>query len=489
MKLHDLTEDLLVFQKSTSHNPTITSVEMDSRKIQSGSSFVALRGFTVDGHQFAEQAEQKGASAIIAEEVLNVSIPVIVVKDSYRALAQIAAKFYDDPTKQLNVIGVTGTNGKTTTTHLIENIFNEAKRSLGLIGTLYTKYANETFESKNTTPESLLLQKNFRDMADAGVTDVAMEVSSQALALGRVRGTDFNVAVFTNLTADHLDYHETIDNYKHAKSLLFSQLGNRYADELKAAVLNIDDPVSAELMQATAAPVITYGLSDKADVRGKNLRQTPSGTFFYVRNWRQSIDLDLKMVGRFNVYNALAAASAAYVSGISLETIKSSLEASKPIPGRFETVNLGQDYAVIVDYAHTADSLDNIMQTVKDLATKNVYVVVGCGGDRDRTKRPEMARIAESFADLAIFTSDNPRSEDPEHILRDMVAGVQTNRYEVIVNRTEAIDYAISKATKDDVIVIAGKGHETYQEVNGVFHDFDDREVAKEAIMKRLSQA
>lgn len=195
------------------------------------------------------------------------------------------------------------------------------------------------------------------------------------------------------------------------------------------------------------------------------------------------------MVGRFNVYNALAAASAAYVSGISLETIKSSLEASKPIPGRFETVNLGQDYAVIVDYAHTADSLDNIMQTVKDLATKNVYVVVGCGGDRDRTKRPEMARIAESFADLAIFTSDNPRSEDPEHILRDMVAGVQTNRYEVIVNRTEAIDYAISKATKDDVIVIAGKGHETYQEVNGVFHDFDDREVAKEAIMKRLSQA
>ncbi|MFB4158607.1 UDP-N-acetylmuramoyl-L-alanyl-D-glutamate--2,6-diaminopimelate ligase [Geomicrobium sp. JSM 1781026] len=488
MKLNELVEDVLVYKQHNNVNPEISAIEMDSRKVQPGVLFAALRGFTVDGHDFVQQAEQRGAAAILAEEPVETKLPVIQVKDTYRALAQLAAKFYKNPTKDMNVIGVTGTNGKTTTTHLIENIFQHAGKNIGLIGTLYTKFNDVIEESKNTTPESLLLQQTFTQMRDADVQHVAMEVSSQALALGRVRGTDFNIAVYTNLTADHLDYHETMENYKQSKGLLFSQLGNAYTDERKAAVINIDDEHSDYMTSITSAPIITYGLSEGADVRGTDLHAGPGGTYFRMIIGDQSVDLNLKMVGRFNVYNALAAAASAYVSGISVEDIKDSLESSKPIPGRFETVDAGQDFAVIVDYAHTADSLDNILKTVKELANKNVYVVVGCGGDRDRTKRPEMARIAVHYGDEAIFTSDNPRSEDPEAILRDMRAGAEGQPYTVITDRKQAIQTAIHKAEAGDVVVIAGKGHETYQEVAGVFHDFDDRVEASQAIQERLAE-
>ncbi|WP_090397290.1 UDP-N-acetylmuramoyl-L-alanyl-D-glutamate--2,6-diaminopimelate ligase [Natribacillus halophilus] len=485
MYLDECVAGLLAYTKTKTGNPPISSVEMDSRLVKAGALFVALRGFTVDGHHYVREAVEKGAAAVVAEEALEIDVPVIVVTDTKRALAQMSSRFYGRPTHDLNIIGVTGTNGKTTTTHLLDEIFREDERKTGLIGTLYTKYNDEVLEAKLTTPESVQLQQTFADMKKADVTDVTMEVSSHALSLGRVRGTDFNIAVFTNLSTDHLDYHETMDDYKQAKGLLFSQLGNTYDKDLRAAIINNDDPYARYMMSVTGVPILTYGLQAGADVRARDLNAGPTGTFFTLEVGGESLDLNLKMIGRFSVYNALAAAAAAYVSGVALPTIKKSLESAQAIPGRFEPVEEGQDFAVIVDYAHTSDSLDNILQTVRDLTAHNVYVVVGCGGDRDRTKRPEMARIAIEYADEAIFTSDNPRSEDPGAILRDMEAGVGAHTYQTISDRRAAIRYAVDKAKKKDVIVIAGKGHEPYQEIEGVFHSFDDRVEAKEAIHDR----
>ncbi|QDI90604.1 UDP-N-acetylmuramoyl-L-alanyl-D-glutamate--2,6-diaminopimelate ligase [Salicibibacter halophilus] len=485
MELHECLAGLLAYTKTKAENPFVTSVEMDSRLAQAGTLFVAIRGFTVDGHRYAQEAVEKGAVAVVAEEDVNVDVPTVIVTDTKRALAQIANRFYHSPTHSLNLIGVTGTNGKTTTTHLLNQILQDDERKTGLIGTLYTQYNDEVLEAKNTTPESLILQRTFSDMKEKGVTDVTMEVSSHALSLGRVRGTEFNIGVFTNLSIDHLDYHETMDDYKQAKGLLFSQLGNAYDKDLKVAVVNNDDPYARYMIDVSAAPVLTYGLQDGADVRARDLRARPTGTFFTLVVGDESIELNLKMIGRFSVYNALAAAAAAYVSGVSLSVIKQSLEAAKPIPGRFEPVEEEQEFAVIVDYAHTPDSLDNILQTVRELTEQNVYVIVGCGGDRDRTKRPEMAGIAAAYADEAIFTTDNPRSEDPRTILRDMEAGVEGQSFRTIEDRREAIRYAVHKAKSKDVIVIAGKGHEPYQEVDGTFHTFDDRVEAKEAIRDR----
>ncbi|QQK80613.1 UDP-N-acetylmuramoyl-L-alanyl-D-glutamate--2,6-diaminopimelate ligase [Salicibibacter cibi] len=485
MYLQECLAGLLAYTKTKTENPIITSVEMDSRLAQAGTLFVAIRGFTVDGHRYAREAVKKGAVAIVAEEDVNVDVPTIIVSDSKRALAQIANRFYHSPTHDLNIIGVTGTNGKTTTTHLLNQILQEDNRNTGLIGTLYTQYNDEVFEAKNTTPESLVLQQTFSEMKETGVTDVTMEVSSHALSLGRVRGTTFNIAVFTNLSVEHLDYHETMDDYKQAKGLLFSQLGNAYDQDLKVAIVNNDDPYARYMMDVTAAPVLTYGLRDGVDVRARDLHARPTGTFFTLVIGEASIELNLKMIGRFSVYNALAAAAAAYASGVSLSVIKQSLESAKPVPGRFEPVEEGQNFAVIVDYAHTPDSLDNILQTVRELTEQDVYVIVGCGGDRDRTKRPEMARIAAAYADEAIFTTDNPRSEDPRTILRDMEAGVEGQSFRTIVDRKEAIRYAVRKAKSKDVIVIAGKGHEPYQEVDGTYHTFDDRIEAKIAIHDR----
>ncbi|MBB6449388.1 UDP-N-acetylmuramoyl-L-alanyl-D-glutamate--2,6-diaminopimelate ligase [Geomicrobium halophilum] len=489
MYLDECMAGVLAYKKTKADNPEITAIEMDSRCVEPGALFVAIRGFTVDGHNFVHDAVKRGAKAIVAEEYLNVNVPIVIVSDTKRVLAQISNRFYGRPTHGLNIIGVTGTNGKTTTTHLLDNVLKTDERKTGLIGTLYTKFADQVIEAKNTTPESLLLQRTFSDMKSAGVSDVTMEVSSHALSLGRVWGTDFNIAVFTNLSTDHLDYHETMSAYKQAKSLLFSQLGNTYDRERKVAVINYDDASANYMIEVCAAPVLTYGLQEGADVRAKHLYAGPTGTYFTLVIGNQTVDLNLKMIGRFSVYNALAAAAAAYASGVTLTTIKKSLESATPIPGRFEPVEEGQNFAVVVDYAHTPDSLDNILQTVRDLTDHNVYVVIGCGGDRDRSKRPEMARIAVEYADEAIFTSDNPRSEDPVKILRDMEAGATEGKYRTIVNRKEAIRYVIDKADSKDVVVIAGKGHEPYQEVEGNFYDFDDRVEAKKAIEARSDLA
>jgi UDP-N-acetylmuramoyl-L-alanyl-D-glutamate--2,6-diaminopimelate ligase len=487
-KLDELICSLYEYKKNGSTNPVIKSIEMDSRLVQDGSLFICIEGYTVDGHDYAMQAIGNGAVALISEKPLSVDVPVILVKDTKRAMAILANVFYDHPTTKFSLIGVTGTNGKTTTTHLIEKILNDANKKTGLIGTMYMKIADQTLETKNTTPESLSLQQIFAEMVEQKVDSAIMEVSSHALHLGRVRGCDFNIAVFTNLTQDHLDYHETMEAYRNAKGLLFAQLGNTYcSNTVKVAVLNGDDPASKEYEKMTSAQIVTYGIENECDVSATNIQITAQGTSFEVNAQGKKTTVQLKMIGKFSVYNALAAMTACLVEGVSLESIISSLESVEGVSGRFEPVDAGQPFTVIVDYAHTPDSLENVLKTVKEFAQGEIHVVVGCGGDRDKTKRPLMAKIANELGDYVILTSDNPRSEDPMQIIFDMEKGLSKESGHVsIVDRKEAIIYAIEKAKIKDVIVIAGKGHETYQIIGKETIFFDDRIIAANAIKEML---
>lgn len=486
MKLQKLLKNLHLLIPFKGEDLEITSIENDNRKVQNGSLFICIKGYTVDGHDFAKAAVKNGAAAILAERPIALDVPVILVKDTTRAMAVLADTFYGQPTKKLHLIGITGTNGKTTTSHLIEKIMVDAGQRTGLIGTMYTKIAEETIETKNTTPESLTLQKTFQQMVDRGVETAVMEVSSHALDLGRVHGCDYDVAVFTNLTQDHLDYHKTMDEYKRAKSLLFAQLGNTFNHQHpKFAVLNADDQASEMYSRATAAHIVTYGIDMRADIQAKDIQMTSSGTRFNLIIETEIYPVQMQLIGKFSVYNVLASIAASLVSGIEINQIIKSIESVEGVSGRFELVNAGQDFTVIVDYAHTPDSLENVLKTIQHIAKKKVFVIVGCGGDRDRTKRPLMAQIACQWATDPILTSDNPRSEDPLAILKEMEAGVKGEKYKIIPDRKEAINTAIQQASKDDVVLIAGKGHETYQIIGNIVHDFDDRLVAREAIEGR----
>ncbi|MCI1692277.1 UDP-N-acetylmuramoyl-L-alanyl-D-glutamate--2,6-diaminopimelate ligase [Aneurinibacillus aneurinilyticus] len=491
MQLEELLAPLALWRTTGDVKTEITGIEIDSRKVKPGDLFICLPGFTVDGHDFAEKAVLQGAAAILAQRSIEADVPVIYVPDTRRAMAVLGDRFFGQPTHLMKVIGVTGTNGKTTTTHLIERILEAAGHPTGIIGTIEMRIADEVREVKNTTPEALDLHRAFRWMKDKGAEYAAIEVSSHALDMGRVRGVRFATGVFTNLTQDHLDYHKTMENYLQAKGLLFSQLGNEYDRErMKYAILNIDDPASETFARMTSAQVITYGIRDKADVRARDISITAMGTKLKLETFVGSIDLTLRMIGNFNVYNVLAATAACLVEGIPLETIKRTLEQVEGVRGRFERVDAGQDYTVIVDYAHTPDSLENVLKTVREFAEGKVYCVVGCGGDRDRTKRPIMAAIAARHADIAVITSDNPRSEDPQAIIDEMIEGLVANginkdRYFTQVDRREAIRETIHRAGPKDVVLIAGKGHETYQILKDKTIHFDDKEEAYQAILEK----
>lgn len=473
----------------------IKGVQFDSRKVQEGDLFICLRGQRFDGHDYVHEAEEKGAVALIVEREVDSKLPQLVVKDTRYAMAFIASCYYGHPSRDIKVIGVTGTNGKTTITYLLDRILRDQHKQTGLMGTIRVKIGDRIFESSHTTLESLELQKNLRKMCDAGVEYCVMEVSSHALELGRVRGTRFRTAIFTNLTQDHLDYHLTMDNYRSAKALLFARMDNMFSDEhhqLQYAVLNADDDVTAEYARITNAQVITYGIRRPADVRGTNIQVTQEGTTFSMHTPEGTVPVRLKMFGMFSVYNALAAASAALAEHIPLESIKSSLESIPGVEGRFEPVYEGQPYLVLVDYAHTPDSLENVLRTIQEFAEGRIITVFGCGGDRDRTKRPLMGEKAALYSDYIYITSDNPRTEDPQQILDDIEQGIRRHllqrkvHYERISDRREAIRRAVAQAEGKDVVLIAGKGHETYQEIQGVRYPFDDREVAREAIRSRF---
>lgn len=493
MQLQELAQLFTVSEIKGEAATEFTGIEADSRKVVPGSLFICVRGLATDGHQHAEKAVQAGACALVVEEWLPIPVPMLLVKDSRHAMAVIANHFYGYPSRDMKVIGLTGTNGKTTSTFIIDKILSDSGCRTGLMGTVQMKIGSETFPASNTTQESLELQRNFSRMRDAGTDCCIMEVSSHALDLGRVKETRFRTALFTNLTQDHLDYHKTMEEYRAAKGLLFARLGNggvRNPDERSYAVLNADDPASAYYAKQTAVEVITYGIEHPADVRAEDVRITAKGTAFTLCTYSGSIPVLVKLVGKFNVYNTLGAVAVCLLEGVSLEQIKQSLESMTPVEGRMESVDEGQDFLVLVDYAHTPDALENVLTAVKEVSEGRVITVFGCGGDRDRTKRPKMGRIAASFSDYVIVTSDNPRTEEPEAILQDiepgvLEAGIGADRYRMVMDRRSAIQMAIEMASPKDVVLIAGKGHETYQLIKGATYHFDDREEARNALRSR----
>ncbi|TFB23301.1 UDP-N-acetylmuramoyl-L-alanyl-D-glutamate--2,6-diaminopimelate ligase [Filobacillus milosensis] len=488
MYLHELLEDLKIY--NTANIPTnllVDNIEMDSRKVSKNSLFVCIKGFNSDGHDFIGESEEHGACAIIAERQIESSLPVIYVPNTVKALALLANRFYGNPSQHLNIIGITGTNGKTTMTYLLDGIFKEYGHQTAVIGTIDMKIGNQTFPISNTTPDSLFLHKHLNLMLKQNIDTVFMEVSSHALHLGRVYGIQFNTVVFTNLTQDHLDYHLNMNDYAYAKSLLFSQLGNDY-NQQKVAVINIDDRYAEVMERATSFPIIPYGLSDEAFIKAKNLELGAKYSSFEVVTPQNTFSIKSNMAGKFNVYNMLAAIAVAYHYRIPIEVVKKSLQLSKGVPGRLEYVDVGQTFPVIVDYAHTPDSLENVLESLNEIKKGKILTVVGCGGDRDRSKRPKMANVSMKYSDFSYFTSDNPRSEKPQAILKDMTGHLNDKRFKVITDRKQAIKHAIMSASKDDIVLIAGKGHETYQEIEGKRYHFDDREIAKAFLEDRIRE-
>ncbi len=471
----------------------VCHITADSRTVQEGSLFICLVGATVDGHSFVEKAVQDGAVAVVVSKPVTVPdhVAVIYVEDTRQALQAAVPFFYDYPASKMRMIGVTGTNGKTTTTHIIAHLLRSQGYTVGVIGTVHILIDDQSYPIHNTTPDVADLQQILQQMVDAGVTHCIMEVSSHALALGRTAGVEYDTAVFTNLTQDHLDFHKTFDNYLAAKAKLFKQVSASYqVKEGKGAVINVDDAYGQSIVDVTTSPMITYSTEGKGSMNASDLTVTAKSSQFTLNYDGKSYPISTKIVGMFNVYNTLAAVGATLYEGLSMEEIVKGLATFTAVPGRFELIEEGQDFAVVVDYAHTPDGLENILQTAKKIVENRILVVFGCGGDRDATKRPIMGRIAAQFGDRVFVTSDNPRTEDPVQIVKDVEVGVREGlhddvTYEVIVDRREAIHKAIAEATTGDVVIIAGKGHEDYQILKDETIHFDDREVAREALKER----
>ncbi|HEY7874227.1 MAG TPA: UDP-N-acetylmuramoyl-L-alanyl-D-glutamate--2,6-diaminopimelate ligase [Actinomycetota bacterium] len=462
---------------------TVTGVAYDSRAVGPGDLFFCVPGAVSDGHDWAPTAVAAGAAALCVERPTGAGGPEIVVTDARRAMALVGAEAYGRPADRLTLLGVTGTNGKTTTAFMLERILAADGRTTGLIGTIETRIAGERRAGVRTTPESLDLQRLFADMVDSGVDSVAMEVTSHALALHRVEGLRFASAAFTNLSQDHLDFHADMEDYFEAKRSLFTP-----ERSIKGAT-NVDDPYGRRLLENAGVPVIGFGAAAGADVRAEDVDLGPSSTTFTLVTPAGSRSVRIALAGHFNVSNALAAAAAGHQAGIELDAIAEGLETLGAVPGRFESVDAGQPFSVLVDYAHTPDSLDNVLRAARPLARAGggrVICLFGCGGDRDRGKRPLMGAVAARLADYVIVTSDNPRSEDPEAIIGEILEGVLAERPDgpdvVTPDRAAAIGAGLEVAQSGDVFVIAGKGHEQGQQFADRTIDFDDRVVAREGL-------
>ena len=465
----------------------ITGIKVDNRLVEPGDIFVCIKGYTVDGHQFAKKAEEAGAVAIVCEHrIENVTIPQIIIENTQVELPRLAHLIFNKPTKKLNLFGVTGTNGKTTVSYIVEHLLTGFDGHVGYIGTNGIRYAGTLTEPKNTTPEALSLQKTFFNMLQAGVENVAIEVSSHALALHRVDFCEFKAAIFTNLTPEHLDFHPTMEDYFEAKFKLFTKIApGGYA------VINSDDEYGVRIIQRMkerGTNVYTYAIEKEADFRAENVQMNANGTKFTLSCPEGRYEVHTPLLGTFNVYNVLGAMGAAYSANMPIETIIKLVSNLPGIDGRMELINEGQDFTVIVDYAHTPDGVEKVLEFVNDIKKSAVKVVIGCPGDRDRTKRPVIAKLSVDYADEVIFTTDDPHSEDPVDILDEMVAGVNPDQCEVIVDRIEAIEAAIKNAKKNDIIVIAGRGHQKLQYWKDNNIDLDDREVVKDILRRQLKE-
>ena len=461
----------------------ISGIEHDSRKVEAKNLFVCMEGAHVDGHNFIPQAVSCGAAAVLTTRknfTPPENISALIVPDMLNALAVIVPYFYDYPARKMRVIGITGTNGKTTTTYLLREIFTCAGLKVGLIGTIQNLIGDEKFPVRNTTPNVIDLQKFLVEMVNKKVQVVVMEVSSHALAENRVAGVEFDTAIFTNLTQDHLDFHLTMENYLRAKAKLFDMVSRRGHKQNKNAIVNADDAASAEILKHCLCNKITYGVKNPADLRGSELNIRADGMNLSLVP--SPLSLNLHITGLFNVYNVLAAIGAATAENISPEIIKRALENFKSVPGRFERIFADTPFQVIVDYAHTPDGVKNVLQTAAQIVDGKIITVFGCGGDRDNKKRPIMGKIAAELSDVVIATSDNPRTENPEKILDEIEIGIGDKKHERITDRHAAIFRAIELAEAGDIVLILGKGHEDYQILNtGKIH-FDDREIALAAV-------
>lgn len=476
---------------SQSGNPDVTGVEYDSRRVKPGSLFVAMRGETSDGNRFIDKAIQAGAVAIVSDspdEKPREGVAWALVPHGRRALARLSQNFYKHPAERIAVTGITGTNGKSTTAFLIEAILSAAGRKSALIGTIEYHVAGHIYPAPHTTPEALELARLFSEALGQGATEAVMEVSSHALAQQRVFGVPFDVAVFTNLTRDHLDYHHTMDEYFSAKRVLFEGCGT---DPPRAAVTNLDDEFGAKLADFSrkrSAVVLTYGW-DRGDFHAKNVDIAPRGTRFDLITPEEKIAVFSPLIGRVNVYNILAASAACYARGCDLSALARGIAALTHVPGRFQRVDCGQPFTVVVDYAHTDDALRNLAALAREFVSRDggaarVITLFGCGGDRDRAKRPMMGEAAGRGSDFVILTSDNPRSEDPRAIINDALVGLQKTgvKYSVEVDRRKAIASAINEARPGDIVLLAGKGHEKVQVTREGSNPFDDVDVARQAL-------
>ncbi len=499
MKLGKLLDNLNYERFTGDPEREIRSITYDSRSVNPGDLFVALKGQTLDGHRFLDEAIAKGASAVLAEEFKGDPgrASLILAPNTREALAQVATEFYGRPFEQMNLIGITGTNGKTSTSYLLESILKVAGKTPGVIGTVNYRLPGHVYRAPVTTPESLDLMRILREMADKGVTDVLMEVSSHALDQGRTSTCPFRMAVFTNLSRDHLDYHRSMEAYFETKARLFRELKKGDTGEGPRAVINLDDPRGEALRKKTKASVATYGFGKRCHFRAQDIHVGDTGIRGTLVTPQGETPFTSALIGDFNIYNILAASAAALSLGVGLDDVISGIGNLPSIPGRLERVMNRQQKRIIVDYAHTPDALAKALSAVRPLARGRLICVFGCGGDRDKGKRREMGRAAAELSDLVLLTSDNPRGEDPIAIITQIEEGVREaemeridefsllngafNGYQVLPERGEAIRRAVAISTEKDLILIAGKGHETYQIVEGARRDFDDRKIAAEA--------
>lgn len=481
-RLSELLDDVRVLEIENRLDPEIVGLEYDSRRVERGFCFIAVMGVANDGHDYIDSAIERGASAVICQRMpakLYDNVSYVVVEDSNKAMAAMAAAIYDHPSQELRLVGVTGTNGKTTTATLLYDMFTAMGYKVGLISTVVYRIGDRSIESTHTTPDAIRLNKMMREMVECGCEYCFMEVSSHSVAQHRIDNLKFVGALFTNLTHDHLDYHGTYKEYIRAKKGFFDMLGKD-----SWAVVNIDDRNGEVMLQNCAAKHYRLSLRSMADYNTKILEMLPDGMLLHINGK----ELWVKFTGRFNAYNLTTVYAAATLLGVDDMEVLTTLSNLLPVSGRFETITAKDSTMAIVDYAHTPDALENVLETIEELRRDNqkLYVVCGCGGDRDRSKRPEMASVAVRYATMAIFTSDNPRTEDPEAILDDMVAGVTgATNYLRISDRREAIRTASTLAKAGDIILVAGKGHEDYQIIGTVKHHFDDREEVAKAFDER----
>ena len=473
MKLEKLLAGVNVVASNVTTSMEITDVVYDSRKVKAGSMFVAVTGFATDGNKYIPMALEKGAAVVITAQPQKEDIPYVQVESDRLALAQIGANFYDHPGKAMKLVGITGTNGKTSSTLLLKHVLEQVLGAkVGLMGTMENMIGSESVPTERTTPESFELQALLARMRDAGCTYAIMEVSSHAIALQRVAGLQYAVTAFTNLTEDHLDFHKTMEDYCRTKAELFFHCDR--------AVANRDDAWFTQMTQKATCPLLSTSVKGEGDLKAEQLQLLSDGISFTAVYQQERVAVQLPIPGKFTVYNALTVLGCALQLGISLADAAAALRTAKGVKGRVEVVPTpGKEYTVLIDYAHTPDGLENVLSSVKNFCKGRLIAVFGCGGDRDPVKRPIMGKIGVEIADIAVITSDNPRTEEPMKIIEDILKGVDPakNNYKVLENRPKAIQYAMDIAKKNDIIILAGKGHETYQEICGVKYHLDEREV------------